>query len=121
MRLWAPTWCPSGGATSRVWVPRATAIYLNGVFGGVTLDSHTDPGQLLANIGGYWTGFVASAQKVICISSGLTEPGRLDSSAIHMPVSLPPTPHFPIAAASFAPLPPTLGTIRPLSRPISVI
>src|SRR5271163_3547870 len=54
---------PSGGATFRVWAPRATAVYLNGVFGAVTLDSQSDPGQLLANTDGYWTGFVASAQE----------------------------------------------------------
>ena len=28
---------PGGGATFRVWAPRATAVYLNGVFGGVAL------------------------------------------------------------------------------------
>jgi 1,4-alpha-glucan branching enzyme len=54
---------PSGGATFRVWAPRAAAVYLNGVFGGVTLDGHSDPSLLLTNTGGYWTGFVALAQE----------------------------------------------------------
>jgi 1,4-alpha-glucan branching enzyme len=54
---------PSGGATFRVWAPRATAVYLNGVFGGIKLDGHSDEAQLLAKTGGYWTGFVVSAQE----------------------------------------------------------
>src|SRR5271154_6087918 len=73
----------SGGATFRVWAPRATAVYLNGVFGGVTLDSHSDLGLRLTKTGSYWTGFVTSVQEGD-ISSGLREPGHLDSSTIHM-------------------------------------
>ena len=50
-----------GGATFRVWAPRASAVYLNGSFGGVTYDKQTDD-RLLANNGtGYWTGFQAGA------------------------------------------------------------
>ena len=33
---------PGGGATFRVWAPRATAVYLNGVFGGVARSGQTD-------------------------------------------------------------------------------
>jgi 1,4-alpha-glucan branching enzyme len=51
-----------GGATFRVWAPRATAVYLNGVFGGITCDQQTDD-RLLVNDGvGYWTGFQPGAQ-----------------------------------------------------------
>ena len=49
-----------GGATFRVWAPRATAVYLTGVFGGV---SHTGQTQdlLLKNTGDYWSGFLPQA------------------------------------------------------------
>ncbi len=51
----------AGGATFRVWAPRATAVYLNGVFGGTPQTGQT-PGMLMANNGaGYWTGFVPGA------------------------------------------------------------
>ena len=50
----------SGGATFRVWAPRAQAVYLNGVFGGTSLDGQVDD-LLLANNNGYWTGFLAGA------------------------------------------------------------
>jgi 1,4-alpha-glucan branching enzyme len=50
-----------GGATFRVWAPRASAVYLNGVFGSVACDQQTDD-RLLANDGaGYWTGFQPAA------------------------------------------------------------
>ncbi|MBZ5632066.1 MAG: alpha amylase C-terminal domain-containing protein [Acidobacteriia bacterium] len=52
-----------GGATFRVWAPRATSIYVNGVFGGAPLTGQTD-GLLLSKDGhGYWTGFVAAAKE----------------------------------------------------------
>ena len=49
-----------GGATFRVWAPRATAVYLNGTFGGVACGAQT-PDRLMANTNGYWTGFQAGA------------------------------------------------------------
>jgi 1,4-alpha-glucan branching enzyme len=50
-----------GGATFRVWAPRATAVYVNGVFAGAPLTGQTDD-LLMSNDGnGYWTGFVANA------------------------------------------------------------
>src|SRR5580698_84184 len=50
-----------GGTTFRVWAPRATAVYVNGVFGGTPLNGQTGD-LLMANDGsGYWTGFVAGA------------------------------------------------------------
>ncbi|MGO9338616.1 MAG: alpha amylase C-terminal domain-containing protein [Terracidiphilus sp.] len=52
-----------GGATFRVWAPRATAVYLNGAFGGQAFNSQT-PDRLLVNDGtGYWAGFQAGAQE----------------------------------------------------------
>ncbi len=50
-----------GGATFRAWAPRATAVYLNGVFGG-TEHSGQHPDLLMAkDANGYWSGFVAEA------------------------------------------------------------
>jgi 1,4-alpha-glucan branching enzyme len=50
-----------GGATFRAWAPRATAVYLNGVFAGVA-GSGQDPALLMArDANGYWSGFVAGA------------------------------------------------------------
>ena len=50
-----------GGSTFRVWAPRASAVYLNGVFEGVAYDQQTDD-RLLANDGtGYWTGYQKGA------------------------------------------------------------
>ena len=46
-----------GGATFRVWAPRATAVYLCGEFGGVAQWGQT-PANLMVEAGGYWTGFV---------------------------------------------------------------
>jgi 1,4-alpha-glucan branching enzyme len=50
-----------GGATFRVWAPRATAVYLNGTFGGQAYNAQT-PDRLLSKDGaGYWTGFQQGA------------------------------------------------------------
>jgi 1,4-alpha-glucan branching enzyme len=50
-----------GGATFRAWAPRATAVYVNGVFGGVDR-SGQDPALLMAkDANGYWSGFLAEA------------------------------------------------------------
>jgi 1,4-alpha-glucan branching enzyme len=53
----------SGGATFRVWAPAATAVYLNGSFGGVAAwTTDTSPAQLMSrDDNGYWTGFAAGA------------------------------------------------------------
>lgn len=53
---------PLGGATFRVWAPQATAVYLDGVFGDVTLAGQSDANRL-QNQSGYWTGFVRSAKE----------------------------------------------------------
>jgi 1,4-alpha-glucan branching enzyme len=52
-----------GGATFRAWAPRATAVYVNGVFRGVGR-SGKDPDLLLAmDANGYWSGFLAEASE----------------------------------------------------------
>jgi 1,4-alpha-glucan branching enzyme len=50
-----------GGATFRAWAPRAKAVYLNGVFGGVSLAGLTPDLLMAKDANGYWSGFVASA------------------------------------------------------------
>ena len=51
-----------GGATFRLWAPRATAVYLNGCFGGTWQSSQTDDLLLAKDPNGYWTGFIANAK-----------------------------------------------------------
>jgi 1,4-alpha-glucan branching enzyme len=51
-----------GGATFRVWAPRATAVYLNGSFAGAVYDQQTDDRLLSKDDLGYWGGFQAGAQ-----------------------------------------------------------
>ena len=51
-----------GGATFRVWAPRATAVYVNGVFRGTPKVGQTDDLLMAGDGNGYWTGFVAAAQ-----------------------------------------------------------
>jgi 1,4-alpha-glucan branching enzyme len=50
-----------GGATFRVWAPRATAIYLNGVFDGVTMEGQSPDLLMAKDANGYWSGYVATA------------------------------------------------------------
>ena len=50
-----------GGATFKVWAPRATAVYLKGCFAGVSYDQQTPDRLLSKDTGGYWTGFQAGA------------------------------------------------------------
>jgi 1,4-alpha-glucan branching enzyme len=50
------------GATFRVWAPGASAVYLDGNFGGRTLEGRTDDRLLSKDAAGYWTGFQAGAQ-----------------------------------------------------------
>jgi len=46
------------GATFRAWAPRATAVYLNGRFGGRDAWTKDPDLLLLKDSGGYWTGFL---------------------------------------------------------------
>jgi 1,4-alpha-glucan branching enzyme len=50
-----------GGATFKVWAPRATAVYLNGRFAGVSHDQQTPDRLLSKDARGYWTGFQTGA------------------------------------------------------------
>jgi 1,4-alpha-glucan branching enzyme len=54
---------PGGGATFRAWAPLATAVYINGTFGGSSLTGQTENLLMAKNANGYWTGFVDSAQE----------------------------------------------------------
>ena len=51
-----------GGATFRAWAPRATAVYVNGVFGGTPRTGQTDDLLMVKDGNGYWTGFIPNAQ-----------------------------------------------------------
>ncbi len=51
----------SGGATFKVWAPRAAAVYLLGSFDGVTYDETALNGLLAKDAAGYWTGFTPGA------------------------------------------------------------
>jgi 1,4-alpha-glucan branching enzyme len=55
------TLLPGGGATFRTWAPRATAVYLNGVFGGTPQSAQTDAQLMSKDSNGYWTGFLPNA------------------------------------------------------------
>jgi 1,4-alpha-glucan branching enzyme len=50
-----------GGATFRVWAPRALAVYLNGVFGSVPRTGQTSDLLLAKDANGYWSGFLPEA------------------------------------------------------------
>jgi 1,4-alpha-glucan branching enzyme len=50
-----------GGATFKVWAPRATEVYLNGSFAGVSYNQQTPDRLLSKDAAGYWTGFQAGA------------------------------------------------------------
>jgi len=50
-----------GGATFRVWAPRATAVYVNGTFGGKPRTGQTDDLLMAKDASGYWTGFIPNA------------------------------------------------------------
>src|ERR1035437_143205 len=52
-----------GGATFRVWAPRAKAVYVNGVFGGVSRVGQTPDLLMAKDANGYWSGFVDSARE----------------------------------------------------------
>ena len=51
-----------GGATFRVWAPRATAVYLNGSFAETIYDQQTEDRLLNQDTFGYWTGFQPGAR-----------------------------------------------------------
>lgn len=50
-----------GGATFRFWAPRASAVFLNGTFGGVSSLGQTDDLLMAQDANGYWSGFVPNA------------------------------------------------------------
>src|SRR5439155_4555896 len=52
-----------GRATFRAWAPLATAVYINGIFGGTSKTGQTDDLLLARDANGYWTGFVSAAKE----------------------------------------------------------
>ena len=64
-----------GGATFRVWAPRASAVYLNGVFDGVSQTGQTDSLLLAKDGSGYWSGFLAEAREGDCYHYWVTGAG----------------------------------------------
>jgi 1,4-alpha-glucan branching enzyme len=50
-----------GGATFKVFAPRAAAVYLNGTFAGTVYDAQNPDRLLSKDANGYWTGFQAGA------------------------------------------------------------
>ena len=57
------TLLPNGGATFRVWAPRASSVYLNGTFDGIQLAGQTDALLMSKDASGYWTGSLPQAQE----------------------------------------------------------
>jgi 1,4-alpha-glucan branching enzyme len=53
----------AGGATFRAWAPRASAVYINGIFGGTARVGQTDDLLLAKDANGYWSGFLGEAQE----------------------------------------------------------
>jgi 1,4-alpha-glucan branching enzyme len=51
------------GATFRVWAPRATAIFVNGVFAGIERSGQTEDLLMAKDANGYWSGFLAEASE----------------------------------------------------------
>ena len=52
---------PGPGATFRVWAPRASAVYLNGVFNGTPRTGQTPDLLFAKDTNGYWSGFLPDA------------------------------------------------------------
>jgi len=52
---------PGPGATFRVWAPRASAVYLNGVFNGTPRTGQTPDLLFAKDANGYWSGFLPDA------------------------------------------------------------
>jgi 1,4-alpha-glucan branching enzyme len=50
-----------GGATFRAWAPRASAVYVNGIFGGTPKAGQTPDLLMAEGPNGYWTGFLPGA------------------------------------------------------------
>jgi 1,4-alpha-glucan branching enzyme len=50
-----------GGATFRAWAPRATAVYVNGIFAGTPMTGQTNNLLMAKDANGYWTGFLPNA------------------------------------------------------------
>lgn len=104
-----------GGATFRVWAPRAKAVYLNGTFAGAPRNG-PDPDLLLQNSNGYWSGFLPAVAdgdtyNFLVVGNGSTGPKR-DPYAREMAIDKP----FPSAVVLSVTAARIRGTIQPLLR-----
>jgi 1,4-alpha-glucan branching enzyme len=52
----------NGGATFRAWAPRASAVYVNGIFQGAPRTGQTSDLRMTQDAKGYWTGFIPGAE-----------------------------------------------------------
>ena len=51
------------GATFRTWAPRAEAVYLSGLFDGMSMTGQVDELLMAKDANGYWSGYLASARE----------------------------------------------------------
>src|SRR5215471_21420204 len=76
-----------GGATFRAWAPLASAVYINGTFGGTPMTGQASNLLLAKDANGYWTGFVATAQEGDPYRFWVEGPGGMGDNAILMLVN----------------------------------
>ena len=74
---------PGGGSTFRAWAPRASAVYVNGIFGGMARNGQTDDLLMAKDNKGYWTGFLPDARMAILICFVWWARHPAASNAIH--------------------------------------
>ena len=105
----------AGGATFRAWAPRASAVYLNGTFGGNAVwTQDQSAAQLMARDGnGYWTGFVAGAVEGDQYKFYVKGPGSQGFGRDPYARELTATRRSRTATASFATRTRTRGTTKP--------
>ncbi len=77
------TLADGGGATFRAWAPRASAVYINGIFGGTARVGQTDDLLLAKDANGYWSGFLGEAQEGDFYHFWVAGDGSVATSAIH--------------------------------------
>ena len=108
-----------GGATFRAWAPLASAVYINGTFGGAAMTGQTANLLLARDANGYWTGFVATANEGDPYQFSVVGPGGGGPSAILMRENSRRQPPSPTVIASSVLPRHILGTIPPSSLPTS--
>jgi 1,4-alpha-glucan branching enzyme len=84
-----------GGATFRAWAPLASAMYINGTFGGTAMTGQTNSLLLAKDTNSYWAGFVASAQEGDAYTFIVVGPGGSGPKRDPYARELSPAPAFP--------------------------